>query len=210
MEGRMRRLVLAMVMGTVLPIDATAQSRQSTDVTTLAYARLGLGAVAGEQLRRAPAFGFGIRGEGDRYAVDASFFNFTADDPYSGAEMAAGSLLKLEGLRYLSPGMGGSPYLGAGLSWGWASIGRTVSDPSLYASGWHGSGLQAELTSGYEVGRTSDLRLFVQADASLPIFQVASQTYSYAQPGIQTLTAVDSRYVPTLVVSMGVAWRTHH
>ena len=47
---------------------------------------------------------------------------------------------------------------------------------------------------------------FAQADATLPFFRAASQTYSVTERGVQSSTDVDYRYVPSAVVSIGVGW----
>ncbi len=69
-------------------------------------------------------------------------------------------------------------------------------------SAWRGSGLQGELTAGYELARTTTLRVFVQADASLPFYKVISQTYSTSN-----VVTTSRRYAPSLVVSIGLGWQ---
>ena len=68
-----------------------------------AYARLGQSAVFADGTRSAPAIGFGVRGEFERLAIDASFLNLTLSyDPQDPArEMAVGSMFRLQALRFL-------------------------------------------------------------------------------------------------------------
>jgi serine/threonine protein kinase len=69
-----------------------------------------------------------------------------------------------------------------------------------YRSEWMGTGLQGELTAGYEFARATSLRMFVQTDVVLPFYQVSSQTFSRFGP----TGSVDRRYAPSLVVSIGL------
>ena len=61
------------------------------------------------------------------------------------------------------------------------------------------SGVRGELPAGYELARATTLRVFVQADATLPFYRVSSDTRSP-----NGLVATDRRYVPSLVLSIGV------
>jgi hypothetical protein len=75
-----------------------------------------------------------------------------------------------------------------------------------------GAGLQGELTAGYEIARVTSARVFVQADVTLPFYQVVSETFSYpeATPGRAyappTIT-VERDYVPSVTVSVGFGWQ---
>jgi hypothetical protein len=100
-----------------------------------------------------------------------------------------GSLLKLEGLHFTNPTGNTTAYFGGGLSYGGTTFG----------SNWHGSGLQGELTVGYELPRASTLRVFVQADAVLPFYTATAQTFS-SKSGYTTA----HRYAPSFGVSLGL------
>ena len=80
-------------------------------------------------------------------------------------------------------------------------------EPGGGTTGWHGRGLQAELTAGYELARTSPVRVFVQADASAPLFFAGSQTFDYSRSTGTVQTGAESRYFPSIVVSLGVGWQ---
>ncbi len=197
------------VIGVMIPCDAVAQSSRSSNVTALGYARLGFGAAIAGQPRRAPAIGFGFRGERGDVALDVSVFNYVVSfDPYDDTtDMLVGSRLKLTALHFTSPDQDRSAYVGAGLSWGGASMGRGGEPRTTYASSWHGNGLQVELTTGYELGRSGDMRLFIQGDASIPLFKVTSTTFAPG-PGANggVMFGVEHRYIPSAVVSVGIGW----
>jgi hypothetical protein len=110
-------------------------------------------------------------------------------------------VLKLEGLYFLQPRANATPYLGGGLSYG-ATYGGGTYDNSGYQSSWHGSGLQGELTVGYEWLRASPLRVFVQADTTLPFYNLSSERFSIRS----NIRTVGHRYAPSLVVSMGLGF----
>lgn len=196
--------MLAVVIAVAVPV----QAQSADDFHSVAYARLGYGSVAGE--RGAPAIGFGYRGELNSFALDVSFFNFTVGSSYEpGTSVNAGSILKLAVLRFASPESDRTTYYGGGLSWGVVSLGRASTAPQ-YASSWNGSGLQGEATVGYEFARRSPVRMFLQADLGVPFFRARSQSYTFTR-GITSVPSreVDSRYLPSGVVSVGIGWNRH-
>jgi hypothetical protein len=180
--------------------------RVSSD--SLFYARLGYGAMFGDRTYGGPSAGlFGYRHELDTFGVDVSFFNFHYE-PSSHASIytsessgMTGSWLKLAFLRFTAPLSDRSPYFGGGLSWTTVAL----DNPS---KSWSGTGLQGELTVGYELGRASSIRVFMQTDTGLPFYNVRSSSYTYIPtPPYVVSTASESRYVPTLTVSLGVGWQ---
>jgi hypothetical protein len=98
-------------------------------------------------------------------------------------------------------------YVGGGASYGITSFGGGSANAAVYRGSWQGSGLQGELTVGYEWPRASGLRALVQADATLPFYNVTSQTYTSSRPGAPGVTSTDRRYSPSLAVSVGVGWQ---
>jgi hypothetical protein len=168
------------------------------------YARLGYSGLFGDRSYGMPALGFGYRAELDPFAIDVSFLNMQfspSDGYYSGVDSSASTFLKLSGLYFLKPTANRTPYLGGGLGWGRRSFGTPdYQSFDHYRSEWMGTGLQGELTAGYEFARATSLRMFVQADAVLPFYQVSSQTFSRFGP----TGSVDRRYAPSLVVSIGL------
>jgi len=167
------------------------------------YARIGYGALFGDHAYATPSFGFGYRAELDSLGIDVSFLNYQfrnlAFDYYS-PSASAGSLLKLSGLYFIDPHANRTAYLGGGLSYGNTSFSDSRPDSlGLYRSQWEGSGLQSELTIGYELARATSLRMFLQADAVLPFYQVAAATFS--RGGV---VSTDHRYAPSFIVSIGI------
>jgi hypothetical protein len=168
---------------------------------SLWYGRLGYGAVFADRTYGTPSVGFGYRAELDAFAIDLAFLNQQfASGRYSGSRASAFSLLKLSAFRFLDPQANRSAYYGGGLSYGFQTISHaTPSEIGRYTTSWTGSGLQAELTAGYELARATTLRVFVQAEATLPFYRVTSETRS-----LNGLIATEHRYAPSLVVSVGV------
>jgi hypothetical protein len=184
-------------------------SRVHTD--SYFYARLGYGGIYSNHVYGRPAIGFGHRTELDSFAIDVSFLNVQPDthNGYSASSSAtASSLLKLEGLYFVHSKANASPYFGGGFGYGSTSVGNdgyyTRTNDQAY-SAWRGSGLQGELTAGYEIARTTTLRVFVQADATLPFYKSNSQTFSTS-----SVVTTSQRYVPSLVFSVGLGWQRNH
>ena len=203
----MRSLRILVVLSLATP--AFAQQSSQAEFRSFGYARLGYGGIYASAFHSAPALGFGFRGETNSFALDVSGLNYLIGGSSGQGFTFAGSLIKIQGLRMLNADGDRSAYVGAGMSWG----GVTVSRPqgaTAYTSGWYGSGLQGELTAGYELTRRSPLRTFVQADLGLPLFRSRSEEYSYVRPGVTGSRSVDSLYTPSLVVSLGVGWDRHH
>jgi hypothetical protein len=205
-----------------LPMDATgvvdrtnvsgtqASSPNRIHTDSVWYARLGYGAQFADQTYGGPSVGFlGYRREGNRYGIDVSFFNFqyksSSGSAYGyGLQQSSGmtgSWLKLEILRYFKPTADRSFYGGAGLSWSTTNLDHDTTS-------WEGSGLQGELTAGYELGRAGSIHVFVQGDVGLPFFNLRSTTYTYASvPPFVAVVSVTDRYVPSFTVSLGLGWQ---
>jgi hypothetical protein len=189
-------------------VTESQSSTRRVHTDSFSYARLGYGGTAHSGNQGGAAIGFGQRIELDNFGIDVSFFNYQipqSSGGYQGSSGASGSLLKLEGLYFLKPTANASAYLGGGLSWGITRF--SESTMNSYASR-SGSGLQGELTVGYEWPRASTLRFFVQADAGLPFYKTTSQRYNYSRVGSGSVApTIDSRYTPTLSMSVGLGWQ---
>jgi hypothetical protein len=181
---------------------AMAPKRVHSD--SIWYAKLGYGGIFGDQAYNTPALGFGYRAELDRLAIDVSFLNFQFQPShyYTSEEASAASFLKLSGLYYLNPTSNRTPYFGGGLSYGRSSFGGNYFPSTLgsFRTNWEGSGLQGELTAGYELARATSFRVFVQADAVLPFYEVESHTIT--RFGVPSTT--DRRYAPSFIMSIGI------
>ena len=188
------------------PVYAQQQTPQP-EFRSFGYARLGYGAAFGDTTHSAPAIGFGYRGELESVAFDVSFFNYmVGSGRYDDGFVFAGSVIKLQVLRFLDGASDRSAYLGGGFSWG----GISASDRSTsYTDGWDGSGLQGEFSTGYEFRGNTPLRLFIQADVGIPFFRARRESITvFNQPGSLRSTVVDSRFIPSAVVSFGMGWNT--
>jgi hypothetical protein len=183
-------------------VTASQASPRRVESNSFAYARLGYSAIFGDRGFAGPALGFGFRAELDSFGVDVSFLNVQFKIPSNRPAFVdgtyhstpsnggyAGSLLKLEALRFLDPKANATSYVGAGLSYGNTNFGNS----------WEGSGLQGELTVGYELPRASTLRVFVQADAVLPFYTATPNTFS-----LESGRTTAHRYAPSLAVSVGL------
>lgn len=186
----------------VSDVQSSAPNRIHSD--SLYYARLGYGAVFGDDTYGGPSVGlFGYRHERNRMGVDVSFLNFqhhSAGSTYAYGSSTTGTWLKLEVLHFNKPASDRSFYFGGGLSWSTTDLDSDL--PNGYAT-WHGNGLQGELTGGLEVGRASSILVFIQADIGLPFYELTGETYIYA-PRPQTTTT--RQYAPSLAVSLGLGW----
>jgi hypothetical protein len=188
-------------------VTAAQAAPRRVKADSFGYARLGYGTILGDRTYATPAIGFGYRVELDRIGVDVAFLNFQTATNGSGSGAFAASVLKLAGLYYMHPDANHTGYVGAGLSWGGMNFGQ--SDYDFDSSGWHGSGLQAEVTGGYELARATTLRTFVQVDAILPLYNVRSERYSYPRPGslVRPTVTTSRRYAPSVVASLGIGWQ---
>jgi hypothetical protein len=182
---------------------AAAPNRVYSD--SLLYARLGYGGIFGDRTYSGPSVGMiGYRRELDSFGIDVSFFNFqykSSDLSYgstTGSSGMTGSWLKLEFLHFGTPLADRSLYVGGGLSWSTANLNNQTTS-------WSGSGLQGELTAGYELGRASTIRVFIQADVGLPFYRLSSETFSYVPPYV-TMSG-EHHYAPSLALSMGFGWQ---
>jgi hypothetical protein len=186
---------------------SAAPRRVHTD--SIWYARLGYGSLFGNESYGTPALGFGYRAEMDAFAIDVAFLNFQFGDMggYSSRGATTQSLLKLSGLYFLSPTANRSAYFGGGLSYGHQNFGGSYNSTNgYYSSGFEGSGLQGELTAGYEFARVTTFRMFVQADAVLPFYEATSETYAIPSrtSTFPPAPTTSRRYAPSLIVSVGI------
>jgi hypothetical protein len=206
LPGAYDQIVRSLLSGAALSTSGSALTRENVTSSQAAprraaadslwYARLGYGLTTGGGSAKAgPGFGFGYRYELDTLGIDLSFLNLAMSetDRRDGSgetdTNVSGSWVRLLAYDYPSSTASSSFYAGAGLSWGGASV---QDGPVEYS----GSGLQGELSVGYELLRASTIRLFVQADATLPFWRATPDDLPVGLPR-------DSRYTPTFIVSLG-------
>jgi hypothetical protein len=194
------QMVRSLLLGQ--PMNATGDALNRNNVTSnqaapnraeadsIWFLRLGYGLVTGPATKAGPAFGFGYRYELDNIGIEASFLNMIIASGATEASVNA-SWVKLMALYFTNPVGNRSAYFGGGLSWG---------ATGLYdgTRTYEGSGLQGEVTAGYELLRASTIRLFVQFDATLPF---------YSSKSIDIMDAASkSSWTPVFAASFGVGW----
>jgi hypothetical protein len=203
--------------GTVDRTNATAaqQAPNRVEADSLWYVRLGYGGALGPSFTHGPAFGFGYRYELDSFGIDFSFLNLMIGNntdntnSNSGSAGVTGSWIKLMALYFLNPTANRTSYLGGGLGWGATAVASATSSNGTSASSvstYTGSGLQAELSVGYELLRASTIRIFVQGDLTLPLYSVhrADATFDPVTGAATSNSA--SSYAPSFVGSFGIGW----
>lgn len=182
---------------------AAAPALEQAPADKLFYGRLGQGVSLAGGLHGGPVMGLGLRLELDRIGLDASVsFGMTRMGPNMEVTGIQGSWLKLTTQYYMLPNRDGTPYIGAGLSWGGQK-------EKIAGATYSGSGLQGEIIAGYEFLRSSSIRLFIQTDATLPLYQARNEQAAVAVPrarGQAAIPNVAQRYLPTLGLSLGIAW----
>jgi hypothetical protein len=176
------------------------------EADSLWYARLGYAGIAGPSFGGGPAFGFGYRYELDSIGIDFSFLNFVvpSSNGSSSSSGLSGSLIKLQGLYFLNPIANGSLYLGAGAAWGFTA--SVDEDAMGNFSTLSGSGLQGEATLGYEFLRASTIRMFAQADATLPFYKISGSTTTFNTMGFPSTTTTNETWAPIFALSVGIGW----
>jgi hypothetical protein len=179
-------------------VTSNQQAPNRVEADSLWYARLGYAGVPNPAANSGPAIGFGYRYELDSLAIDLSFINLMIannSDNSSGSAGITGSWIKLMALYFNNPTANGSSYVGGGVSWGGAAVAK---DDGGTITTYSGSGLQAELSAGYEFLRASTIRMFAQLDATLPIYTVSYTDY------VTGLTT--KAYAPQFGLSVGLGW----
>lgn len=176
-----------------------ASQREVAD--KLFYGRLGQGAGLAGGLHGGPEIGLGMRLELNRIGLDASM-SFGVTQMTKSMEITGlrGSWLKLTAQYFVAPEADATPYLGMGLSWGGQK-------EKVLGETYTGSGLSSEIVLGYEFLRSSTIRLFLQADATLPLYRaMRAETPQRIAHGKAAIASPELRYLPTIGLSLGVAW----
>lgn len=182
---------------------AAQAAPQRVEADSLWYVRLGYAGVVGKAFASGPSLGFGYRYELDNLGIDVSIFNFmidtgqnnsTSSTGSSGSAGFTGSWIKLMGLYFMNPMANRSSYLGGGISWGGTAL---IDGASTYSN----SGLQAEVSAGYELLRASTIRMFIQADATLPLYLLRQTSVA-----VGGATSTSTSYAPTFAISFGLGW----
>lgn len=171
----------------------TVNNRVAVD--TLWYVRLGYGALLGRGYHGGPSFGFGRRWELDRFGIDLSFLNMTLYQNSDSISGGGGSIVRLGGEYFLQPVANHTAYFGAGLGYGTNAFSATGDGR------FSGNGLEASLSAGYEFFRASTLRVFVEANASLPIYRMENTKYD-----ANGVVSSEHAWTPLMTLSLGLGW----
>lgn len=157
----------------------------------LFYGRLGYGLVTDkfsfnhDCYYTGPSWGLGYRYELDNLAIDFSFINgISAKGGTDGKFMDA---IRLQLHYFFDPMNPSSLYIGSGLGYGIINLNKDTT----YA-GYNGSGLTGTFTFGYEMLRSSTIRIFFQFDATVPMFRLKEETRNI--------------YTPAFSLSMGIGF----
>jgi hypothetical protein len=212
-----RSLATGQPMGSLSLLDRTNVSAaqdlpaRRLQSETLWYARVGHSTLFGPKAHHGASFGVGYRAEFDRLGLDISFFNVhtSGSGAYASSGGAAMALIKLEGLYFFTPTANRSAYAGGGLSYGRMAL--SGGSANSFQSTGIGAGLQTELTAGYEIARVTSVRLFAQADITLPLYHVDFETYAVTRSPtgayLPPTVTVERRYAPSLTLSVGLGWQ---
>jgi hypothetical protein len=166
-------------LANVTPFQAEPSGAQSG---SFLYLRLGQGSNLGGG-KGGPVIGYGVRTELDSFGIDVSFLS--SHNNKGGPNMIV--LAKLQGLYFKNATANSTIYAGGGLGYSTSGLGST--------------GLQGELTFGYEFARATPVRIFLQADVSLPFYKTTFENYS----GSTSHTiGTDRRYAPLVSISVGL------
>ena len=158
---------------------------------SLAVVNLGTGFALGSSLESLPInVGASYRYELDSFAIDigGSFLFMVGDD--DGTAFAQGTL---SGLYFFNGEANHSLFAGAGL--GLSALG--FSKDSKF---FDGGGMHARAAVGYAFFRASTIRMLVQADLTLPFYQVDATTL------IDDDSKSEKLYAPVLGLTLGVAY----
>ena len=186
--------------GSAVTRDNVAESQTTVNrlpADAIWYVRAGFGATSGGGGHVGPAFGFGRRWELDHVAIDFSFLNTTLYQSESGISGVGMTWGRIGGYYFLDANANSSAYFGGGLGLGTQSVPNGSGSVNHYS----GTGLNIDLTAGYEFFRASTIRLFTEANVSLPTYQLSGYDYSPTTGSTQSHI-----YAPQATLSLGIGW----
>ena len=158
----------------------------------LAFIAIGPGLIIGADADEVPiSISGGLRLELDGVAMDISgqFITDSGDDGGRGTSI----LGQIGVAHFFDPVANNSAFLGGGIGLG--GISAVNKDQSF-----KGGGLHAKISGGYEFFRASMMRLIIQADVTIPLYNLESQN---TDPSIQSL---DPMYTPIFGFSVGAGF----
>ena len=162
---------------------------------SLAYAGIGPGYIFGVNPDEVPIT---IAG-GYRYELDSFAIDLGGQLVIAGGEDSAGVsfLGSISAIRFLDPVANNSMFVGGGLGLGTIAVGK---DEQTFSGG----GLHARAVAGYEFFRASNMRLILQADVTLPLYDLEGDT-TFDDQGNEIENS-DTKYAPVLGLTIGGGW----
>ncbi|MDB4953045.1 MAG: hypothetical protein JWO36_614 [Myxococcales bacterium] len=178
--------------------DQMAPRRAASD--NLKFIRLGFGAVTGHKTTTGPAFGIGYRYELDRMGIEVSGFNFitasseimTSSGTRTSSGAVTGDIVRLSAFWYQNPLGNDTTFIGGGIGYG---LNATCDETQCYS----GSGIEGHIIGGYEMLRSSTIRMFGELDITLPFYKSGVTDFFNG-------TSTAQRYVPSVSLMVGLGW----
>ena len=115
----------------------------------------------------------------------------------AGGDDSAGAsfLATIGAVHFLDPVANNSVFVGGGLGLG--SIGVGKGDDTF-----QGAGLHVKAMAGYEFFRASNMRLLIQADVTLPLYDLEVESSDDNGMAVEG----DSKYAPVVGLTVGGGW----
>lgn len=170
------------------------QAPKRVEADAMWHLALGPGTILGGEAAVHPRFALGYRYELDSVGIDASMgFLLPTDEGDQESDGFTASLIRLMGIYFLSPTTNSTLYLGGGMSWGTSTV--IDADQREFTD----SGIQVELAVGYEFLRASTIRMFVQAEATLPMYSTQRTDAPFGGA-----VSDETRYTPSFALVFGM------
>jgi hypothetical protein len=173
--------------------NVTAQQANPNRVEndSLGYAAVGPGYIFGVNPDEVPiTIAGGYRYELDSIAIDLGGQLVIAGGEDSGGVSFLGTI---GAVHFLDPVANNSAFVGGGLGLGTIAVGN---DDQAFAGG----GLHVKAMAGYEFFRASNMRLILQADVTLPLYDLEGET-TFDANGNEV--DGDSKYAPVVGLTVG-------
>ena len=159
---------------------------------SLVYANVGPGYIVGVEVDEVPiTIGGGYRFELDSFAIDlGGQLVVAAGEDSGGASLFA----NVGGVYFLDSMANSSSFVGGSLGLG--TMGASKNDVT-----YSGGGLHARAVAGYEFFRASTMRFIIQADVTLPLYDLEGE--SGTDDLGNEIDTNDTMYAPVLGLSIG-------
>jgi hypothetical protein len=197
---RIRLIAIATLMLLAETLPARAQmivQREGTD-DGFGYAKAGGGLLFGDQVYALPGITLiGFRAGFGSFGVDTSLLSLLGPAESGGptgsaAYASAVTGVKVQLLHFHSPDSDRTLYSGLGLG---LYGERQFGSGKARGGPWDGQGWQGELSAGYEFGRSTMVRPFLQLDLTLPFYLSLSEI------------GLPARRAPSMAMSVGLGFQ---